>query len=252
MTGPPAERMYDELADCWTLISAVDEYVEEAAIFQRVLLEHASQPVRTILELGSGGGNNAFHLKAHFAMTLVDRSEGMLRQSRRINPELAHHHGDMRDVRLRATFDAVFVHDAISYMTSREDLLHAMTTAFVHCRPGGVALFAPDETKERFEPSTSCGGTDQDGRGVRYLEWNHDPDPDDETCIADYAFLIRQPDGSSRVVHDRHLHGLFPRAVWLDTMRAAGFEPRSGVYAHSDLPDGYELFVGLRPPASSL
>jgi SAM-dependent methyltransferase len=243
---PPRERMYDDLADCWTLISAVDEYVEEADLFRRVLLAHTPEPPRTLLELGSGGGNNAFHLKTHFRMTLVDRSDGMLRQSRRINPELRHYLGDMRDVRLDETFDAVFIHDAISYMTSRDDLLRAMRTAFVHCRPGGIALFAPDETLERFEPSTECGGTDRDGRGVRYLEWSHDPDASDECTTTDYVFLIREADGATRVVHDRHVNGLFPRQVWLDTIRAAGFEPRSGVYPHSDLPEGYELFVGLR------
>ena len=32
---------------------------------------------------------------------------------------------------------------AIDYMTTAEDLARAVTTAFVHCRPGGVALFAP-------------------------------------------------------------------------------------------------------------
>lgn len=240
------ERMYGELADWWTLISEVEEYEEEAALFRRVLLEHASSPPRTLLELGSGGGNNAFHLKAHFDLTLVDLSEDMLRQSRRINPDVEHHRGDMRDVRLGRRFDAVFVHDAITYMTSREDLLRAMTTAWVHCRPGGVALFAPDETRERFEPGVDCGGHDRDGRGVRYLEWGHDPDPTDETCVADYAFLIHEADGSVRVVHERHLHGLFSRQVWLDTMRAAGFEPHSGIYPHSDLPEGYELFVGRR------
>lgn len=247
MTDRSGERMYGDLADCWTLISAVDEYGEEAALFRRVLLEHAPLPIRTLLELGSGGGNNAFHLKAHFEMTLVDRSEGMLRQSRLINPELPHHEGDMRDVRLGRMFDAVFIHDAISYMTSRADLLRALATAFVHCRPGGVALFAPDETQERFAPSTSCGGTDRDGRGVRYLEWTHDPDPDDERTTTDYAFLIRGVDGSTRVVHDRHENGLFSRQVWLESLRAVGFEARRGVYEHSDLEHGYELFVGIKP-----
>jgi len=243
-------RLYTDLADYWTLVSAVDEYVEEAALFRRVLTERASSPIRTVLELGSGGGNNAFHLKAHFDMTLVDVSDAMLAQSRRINPELPHHQGDMRDVRLGRTFDAVFMHDAVAYMTSREDLRRAMETAFVHTRPGGVALFAPDETAERFEPSTSCGGNDRDGRGVRYLEWTSDPDVTDERTTTDYALLIHEADGSVRVVHDRHENGLFPRQVWLDVLSAVGFEPHAGVYEHSDLPDGYELFAGKRPAAA--
>jgi len=38
------------------------------------LLETADGDVATVLELGSGGGNNASYLKHRFAMTLVDRS----------------------------------------------------------------------------------------------------------------------------------------------------------------------------------
>lgn len=240
------ERMYTDLADWWRLLSPVAGYAEEAAVFKRALLEHASTRPQTLLELGSGGGNNAFHLKADFEMTLVDRAESMLRQSRAINPELPHHFGDMRDIRLGSVFDAVFIHDAIGYMTSRTDLARAMATASVHCRPGGIALFAPDETLERFATHTDCGGTDDGARGFRYLEWSWDPDPDDDTFITDYAFLIRDADGEVRTVHDRHIHGIFSRAVWLDTMAAAGFEPRSEIYEHSELENGYELFIGVK------
>lgn len=80
--------------------AAVEEYVEETALFKAALLEYGPTIPRTLLELGSGGGNSAFYVKNDFRMTLVDLSEGMLRHSRRINPEFVHHRGDMRDVRL--------------------------------------------------------------------------------------------------------------------------------------------------------
>jgi SAM-dependent methyltransferase len=229
----------------------VEEYVEEAAVFSAALLEHAPSKPRTLLELGSGGGHNAFHLKADFEMTLVDRSEDMLRQSRQINGELTHHLGDFRDVRLGELFDAVFIHDAIDHMTTRADLKRAMATAFAHCRPHGLALFAPDHCKERFTPGTSSGGTDDGARGFRYLEWSWDPDPEDETAITDYAFLIREEDGEVRAVHDRHVHGLFPRQVWLDTMMEVGFEAHAKIYDHADLAEGYELFIGVKRPQQS-
>lgn len=241
------QRMYTDLSRYWHLLSPPEEYEEEAALYRDAILEFAPTRPRTLLELGSGGGNNAVHLKQTFEMTLVDVSEGMLEQSRKLHPEVPHHLGDMRDVRLGAEFDAVFIHDAISYMTTREDLERAMATAFAHCKGNGVAVFAPDETKERFAPDTTCGGSDDGERGFRYMEWVWDPNPDDETVIADYAFLIREPGGEVRVVHDRHVHGLFPRQVWLDTMAAVGFEVHSKVYEHSELPLGYELFVGVRP-----
>jgi SAM-dependent methyltransferase len=240
------EHMYTDLADWWTLLSPVEEYVEEAALFKAALLDHALTRPRTLLELGAGGGNNAFYLKADFEMTLVDLAEGMLRQSRKINPELRHHHGDMRDVRLGEQFDAVFIHDAIDHMTTRADLERAMTTAYMHCRAGGVALFAPDTTTERFKPETSSGGTDAGRRGLRYLEWSWDPDPNDATTITDYVYAIRDEQGDVRVMHDRHTSGLFSREVWLATLAAVGFEPHSRIYEHSDLEQGYELFIGLK------
>ncbi len=107
-----------------------------------------------------------------FDLTLVDLSPEMLEVSRRLNPEREHRQGDMRSVRLGRRFDAVFVHDTVDYMTSEADLRRAILTAFVHCRPRGVAVFVPDETAETFEAGSNHGGIDgDDGRGARYLEW---------------------------------------------------------------------------------
>ena len=241
-------KLYDELASWWTLLSSPAEYEEEAAFYRRELVEACARPPRTVLELGSGGGNNASHLKAHFEkMVLVDASAGMLDQSRALNPECEHVLGDMRKVRLGREFDAVFVHDAVCYMTSEADLRQAIDTAYVHCRPGGAVLFAPDHVRENFGPSTDHGGHDAGGKGLRYLEWTWDPDPADTTYVVDYAYLLRESDGSVRVEHDRHIEGLFSRDEWLRWLRDAGFEPRSVLFNHSELePDRYAVFVGTK------
>ena len=193
MTDPTEQhRFYVDLAPWWPLISPPQEYEEEAA-FAAKIIETASIPVREVLELGSGGGHNAVYLKAKFALTLVDLSAQMILQSQLLNPECEHHVGDMRTVRLGREFDAVFVHDAVDYMTTEGDLRLAIQTAFAHCRPGGVAVFVPDDTVETFEPGTDHGGSDSaDGRGVRYLEWTWDPDPSDTWVATEYAFLLRE------------------------------------------------------------
>jgi SAM-dependent methyltransferase len=202
----------------------------------------------TVLELGSGGGNNASHLKAHFRLILVDRSPGMLAVSEELNPECEHVQGDMRTVRLDRVFDAVFVHDAVMYMTGEDDLRQVMETAFAHCRPGGSALFAPDHLRENFRTGTDYGGHDGDGRAARFLEWTWDPDPLDTTYTVDYAYLLREADGSVRVAHDRHVEGLFPRATWLRLLAETGFAARSVPVEHSELEAGsYELLVASRP-----
>ena len=245
--APPSYRFYGDLAAWWPLISAVEDYAEEASLFASVLRDHVD-PLRTVLELGSGGGNNAWHMKAGFAMTLVDLSSAMLAASRAINPDCEHLEGDMRGVRLGRTFDAVFVHDAIDYMTTESDLRRAMETAFVHCRPGGVALLVPDHTAEAFEPGADHGGHDgADGRAVRYLEWSTDPDPSDTWIVTEYAFVLRETDGSVEVAHETHRTGLFPRNDWLRLLTEVGFDADAIPEITTEDRPPRDLFLGRRP-----
>jgi SAM-dependent methyltransferase len=240
--------LYDELASWWPLMSAPADYEEEAAFFAATLADACERAPRTVLELGSGGGNNASHLKARFELVLVEPSAGMLTVSRALNRECEHVQGDMRTLRLGRQFDAVFVHDAVSYMTTESDLRLAIETAFVHCRSGGAAIFAPDAIQENFRPSTDHGGHDNRTHGLRYLSWTWDPDPADTTYVTDYAYLLRTPDGAVRAEHDRHVEGLFPRAVWLRLLSEAGFGPRAVSFDHSELePGSHEIFVARRP-----
>ncbi len=241
-------KLYAELASWWPLLSSPADYAEEADFYRKTLLEACHRPVRTLLELGSGGGNNAVYLKAHFQMTLVDRSPGMLAVSRALNPECEHLEGDMRTIRLGRQFDAVFIHDAIMYMTTEDDLRMAMETAFAHCAPGGAALFAPDCVREYFQSSSQCGGHDGKGRGLRYLEWWWDPDPSDTTYVMDFVYMLRDGDGSVQVVQDRHIFGLFARADWLRLLQEVGFQTRVLTFDHSELNPGiWELFLGVKP-----
>jgi SAM-dependent methyltransferase len=248
MTGPPAgHRFYGELAVWWPLISPPEDYAEEAALAAEVLAS-AAVPVREVLELGSGGGHNAFHLKAHFTLTLVDLSPDMLAVSRRLNPECDHHLGDMRTVRLGRSFDAVFVHDAVDYMLTEADLRQAVATAFAHCRPGGIAVFVPDATAETFEADSDHGGSDDgSGRGVRYLEWSWDPDPSDTWTLTEYAFLLRDADGAVRAVHETHRTGVFGRDVWLRLLAEEGFDAEALRERTAEDRTPRELFVGRRP-----
>jgi SAM-dependent methyltransferase len=169
-------------------------------------------------------------------------SPGMLEVSRANNPECEHFLGDMRSVRLGRLFDAVFIHDAIMYMTTEDDLRAALQTAFVHLKPGGLALVAPDFVRETFQPSTDHGGHDGEERALRYLEWSFDPDPGDTTVSAHYVYMLK--DGSSVTVeHDLHTCGLFERDTWLRLFKETGFETRIVV-------DDYnrDLFVASIPP----
>ena len=91
------------------------------------------------------------------------------------------------------------------------------------------------------------GGDDDDGRSLRYLEWNWDPDPTDTTYGGDFAYLLREGD-SVRCMYDRHLVGVFARHTWLTLMSRAGFQVRSVPFEHSEVEPGTsEVFLGLKP-----
>jgi SAM-dependent methyltransferase len=244
MTTPHA--FYTSLATWWPLISPVEDYAEEAE-FAASLLRTAAIPVVEVLELGSGGGHNACFLRKHFHMTLVDLSEDMLAVSRALNPDCEHHRGDMRSVRLGRTFDAVFIHDAIEYMTTPEELGAALKTAATHCKPGGVVVILPDATTETLELGTECGGTDAaDGRGARYLEWTWDPDASDTWVQTEYSFVFRHPDGTIRTAHETHRTGVFPESVWMTLMSGAGLVPQRVTEQTTEERTPRTVFVGRR------
>lgn len=219
-------KLYTELAAWWPLLSPVADYQEEAAFFLQVLREAGLPSAPSLLELGSGGGSNAFHLKPYFAeLTLTDISPQMLAISQALHPECEHREGDMRTLRLDRAFDVVFIHDAIDYMLTLQDLRQALETAAVHCKPQGLGLFVPDYVRETFEPSTEHGGADGAGRSLRYLEWTYDPDERDSTYITEFAYLLREEKDASQIEHDTHVCGLFARADWLRLLHEAGFRP---------------------------
>ena len=242
---PKLPKLYSELASWFHLLSAPGDYAEEAEFARGLLAGAGPKPPVTVLELGSGGGNNASHLKAHFKMTLLDLSEGMLNLSRTLNPDCEHIQGDMQTVRLGRTFDAVLIHDAIMHMTTESDLRRAIETAFIHCKDAGAVLFMPDVICETFVSLTTHGGHDGaagDGRAIRYIEWTFDSDPNDSTYTVDFAYLLREQNQAVRVVHDTHVFGIFPRDTWLRLLREVGFEP-------SAVPDpwGREVFINTKP-----
>lgn len=96
--------------------------------------------------------------------------------------------------------------------------------------------------------SSDSGGTDGvDGRGVRFLDWTSDPDPSDDLVLTEYAFLLREADGSVHVVHGTHTTGVFGRELWLGLLAEAGFDAKVVLEQTTEDRAARELFVGHRP-----
>lgn len=239
-------KLYQELAEWWPLLSAPEEYAEEARLYWEIISRY-KRDIQTALELGSGGGNNAFHLKKYCRWTLTDLSPQMLEVSRKLNPECQHVVSDMRSLELREQFDLVFIHDAISYLTSEKDLSQVFQVAFSHLKPGGLLFVTPDFFTETFRPSTNCGGYDQDGKGLRYLEWSYDSDPHDQRVEVEYAYIFRDASGRVQSLHESTINGLFPQDTWKQLMQGVGFKVSIEPVPHSQFEPGtYFALVGKK------
>jgi len=242
----PRPRLYGELAGYWPLVSPHEEYEDGAESLRAAL--GAPCDGRALLDLGSGGGHHLHALLRDFRATAVDLSPGMQAVSRALHPEVEHVVADLRDVRLGRVYDAVLLHDAVSYMLGEGDLAAAFATAAAHLDPGGVLVVAPDWFGETFPDRTAVFETrERDGVELTYFDYTWDPDPSDTLVRVDMTMLVREGD-DVRMEEDRHVMGLFPRATWLDLLQRAGFEVEERPHVASDHGYVHSLLVCRRAP----
>jgi SAM-dependent methyltransferase len=126
------------------------DYRAEAAFVLGLVRRNCPQ-ARTLLELGCGTGAHAEHLSASgVRIHGVDRSAAMLELARarkeKLAPEIAGRMvfspGDVREIRLPETFDAVVsLFHVVSYQVGNQDLRDCFATAKHHLLPGGVFVF---------------------------------------------------------------------------------------------------------------
>ena len=186
--------LYDKLAYLWPVISPPEDYAEEAVHWRRAIRDQLGPGRHRLLELGVGGGHNLSHLTAEFDAVAVDISPKMLDLSRRLNPDVEHHLGDMRTFRLPGqSFDAVLVHDAICYMQTEDDLRAAFDTARAHLHYGGLLLVAPDLVRDTFRPGLKLRwSTKLEGVEVITEETVLDADPSDTMVESYFTYTITE------------------------------------------------------------
>ena len=215
--------MYDEFAHLWPLIGPPEEYATEAMYWRAAVRDKLGPGRHEVLELGVGGGSNLHHMTRDFNFTAVDLSEKMLAHSIRLNPDVEHHVGDMRSVRLGRKFDVVMIGDALAYLTTEADLTDTFATARSHLEHGGVFVLAPDWFREDFVSPRVFNATRREGAvELTWVEYAHDPDPSDTLMESVFVYFIDDSDGL-RVETDRHVMGLFPRRRWIELLELAGF-----------------------------
>jgi SAM-dependent methyltransferase len=126
------------------------DYTAECDLLERVWREYSAVPVGTVLDLGCGTGAHALALaeRGHEVVG-VDRSPDMLaragakaKASDNAKGTASFVLGDIREIRLERTFDAVAILFAVlGYQTTNDDVRAALRTAREHLSPGGMLVF---------------------------------------------------------------------------------------------------------------
>jgi SAM-dependent methyltransferase len=245
--------LYNELAYLWPAISPPEDYAIEAEDWRKAIRKHLGGGRHSLLELGVGGGHNLSHLTAEFDAVAVDISPNMLKLSRRLNPTVEHHIGDMRTFRLPGrTFEAVLVHDAICYMLTEDDLRAVFATAWAHLRPGGLLLVGPDLVRDTFRPGMSLSwSTERGGVQITTDEIVYDNDPSGTVLESHFTYTINER-GVRRVERDIHVTGLFPIATWIALIEEAGFRAERIPLPGDGDGCGENLFCGVLTQSENL
>lgn len=141
--------VFGDYSRYYDLLYKDKDYAGEARYVHGLIQQHRQGPA-SVLDVGCGTGRHAFELaRLGHQVTGVDLSAEMLAVAAREKaafqgpgqaPTFAQ--GDARSVRLGKTFDVVVsLFHVMSYQTSNQDLLQALTTLREHLKVGGLFAF---------------------------------------------------------------------------------------------------------------
>jgi SAM-dependent methyltransferase len=142
-----ASGLFDRYASFYDALYAEKDYEAECDFLVRVLGERGVGEGATILDLGSGTGNHDIPLaRRGFEVTGVDRSAEMIALARekaaKAGVAVDFIVGDVRDVSIGRTFDAVVsLFAVVCYQLTNDDLLHMFGNVRRHLESGGIFVF---------------------------------------------------------------------------------------------------------------
>ncbi|MBN2246625.1 MAG: methyltransferase domain-containing protein, partial [Candidatus Aminicenantes bacterium] len=217
----------------WTdsIIALPEDYAEETELFVRAIKENSRIETKTLLHLGCGAGGHDYTFKKHFKVTGVDITQEMLEMAQKVNSEIDSICGDMREINLKESFDAVVIPDSIMHMVTLKDLKKTIAAASQHLKPGGVLLIVA-HIKEEFRDNKFVYTGAKGDVEITIFENNYIIKPAGTTYEAAVVYLIRRK-GKLEIHSDVCTGGLFPLATWLHLFKAQKYNVRQIKLEHT-------------------
>jgi SAM-dependent methyltransferase len=238
------QPMFRNTAHVYDLLyeGARKDYEAEATTLHALVQERAPGAA-SLLDVACGTGGHLVYLRRWYEVVGVDVDPGMLEVAQRRLPEERFVVGDMRDVHLGRTFDAVCcLFSSVGYMSSAQELNRAVATMVSHCRPGGVFImdgWVRPEAWRAGPPINLETASDEAVTVARMVRSRRDGDK----TFLEMHHLIGSVDGIEHLV-DMHELTLFAVEEYVESMRGAGLTGIESI--DSPMPDR-DRYVGVTP-----
>jgi len=221
-------KIYNELAKYYLFISQIGLYkknghVREAAVIKKLVKKYKKSKGKDLLIVASGLGLHDKFLKKDFDIIGVDKNDGMLKISRKINPDIKYKKADMKTFKIKKKFDVVMCMDALTHLLSYKVLEVALKNFSRHLKKDGVLLFSFDPVKKSFEEMHSKryskGNTE-----VTFIEVNHRRSKRDNKFDSCFILVVKEKCKKMKIYFDYHMGGFFEVSKIKRIMSKLGFK----------------------------
>lgn len=207
-----------DFAHYYDLMYQWKEYATEAITIHQTIAQYKQTEGNDLLEVACGTGNYFPHLGAHYQLTGLDLSEGMLAVAQRKFPNIPLHHADMTNFDLGKQFDVIIcLFSSIAYLQTLEKLEQALRCFYNHLKPGGVALVETFVDPDRWKGDRPHSTLNMQEGETRLTRMSHSYRKGDLSFV-DMHTIVTTPVG---IQHFQEHHVL---ALWQPTDVTAVFQ----------------------------
>jgi len=216
------EGLFKQLARYYDKIYHWKDYEKDVDFLEKVFRKHDLK-VRDILDVACGtGAHAALLVKRGYNVIGVDLNEEMLKIARRKVKNAVFLKGDMRDLKLGRTFDAVIcMFSSITYNRTLSELQKTLSGFHKHLKAKGIVVFDTHFLRERFVHGYR-GVTGYDGDELTIARFDFSEKFGKRGRIT-FSYLIREGNNFDYIRGDVHEVGLFSLSEIVGAMRKAGF-----------------------------